>query len=196
MKNIPSSWSIDEYKDVLSQTHYQKAATSEDPDERIRGCMEDLQKRARDNCRIPVQWDGESNAGFCDDSAEPWMRVNEDDAKVCNAKDQVSQASSVWRYWQKALKFRKEHAKIFVYGDFSLIGEGVGDDENPVFSYRRWSENDAFVVVLNFSGEQQQWRIPEELRIAAWASENYGGLVMASAEALILRPWEGLLGRT
>lgn len=196
MKNIPSSWSIDEYKDVLSQTHYQKAAASKNPDERIRDCMEDLQKRARDNCRVPIQWNSESNAGFCEGRAKPWMRVNEYDAKVCNVKDQIPQASSVCRYWQKALSLRKEHAKTFVYGDFSLIGEGLGDDENPVFSYRRWSENDTFVVVLNFSGEQRQWIIPEELRIIAWVSENYGDSILASAGALTLRPWEGLLGRS
>lgn len=196
MKNIPSSWSIDEYKDVLSQTHYQKAATSETPTESIRICMEDLQKRARDNCRVPMQWSSESNAGFCTDQGRPWMRVNEDDAQICNADDQVSQASSVWRYWQSSLRFRKEHAETFVYGNFSLIGEGLHDDNNPVFSYRRWSECDNFMVVLNFSGETRQWKVPRDLRIASWASENYGGVPVADSETLTLRPWEGLLGRS
>lgn len=87
-----------EYKDVLSQTHYLKAAASPIPDERIRDCKEDLQKRARDDCRVLVQRDSESNAGFCEGRAKPWMLVNEDDAKVCNTKNQISQGSSVERY--------------------------------------------------------------------------------------------------
>lgn len=155
-----------------------------------------LQTKARDHARTPVQWTSGPNAGFCDPAVTPWMRVN-DDYKTVNAEAQRKpdpSNMSVLQFWKRGLAQRKEHANVFVYGDFELL-----DEHHPkVFAYRRVNREtgEAFVVVLNFSREDVEWEVPEEAKVKEWAAGNYtaGKPEKDVKGKIVLKPWEGLLG--
>lgn len=157
-----------------------------------------MQKKARDNARTPVQWTAETHAGFTSAEGKPWMRVN-DDYKTVNAAAQLETPNpspgmlSVHAFWKRGLVCRKENKDVFVYGDFELL-----DRENKeVVAYRRWSEKNAFVTVLNFSGEKINWTGLGDLKVKKWVAGNYDETEIESkvrSGALELRPWEALLG--
>ncbi|KAF2102860.1 glycoside hydrolase [Rhizodiscina lignyota] len=200
MRNVPPTWGPEEYKDIESVNYYKKMMSMYPGDEeKRRHAMEVLQKKSRDNCRAPMQWTEEPNAGFCSSDVEPWMRVN-DDYPTVNAAVQMApkQAGgndfSVRQFWKRGLENRKKHKDVFIYGDFELLGDE--NDAGDVFAYKRWSRDEAFVVVLNFSGQESQWNVPSALKIESWAAGNYevGSSDKPLTGAITLRPWEGLLG--
>lgn len=74
MRNIPRDWPIEEYKDIETQNQWRKklAETGGDP-VKMYAFIEQVQQKARDHGRTPVQWDSSPHAGFT--SGSPWMRV-------------------------------------------------------------------------------------------------------------------------
>lgn len=115
MGNVPKTWSLEDYPDVATHSFYneileQRRAKDPSKEPDMSDIMAGLQKKARDNARTPMQWDDSVNAGFSDGdgSVTPWMKVNED-YKEYNAKKEVNEPSSVFRFWQKALRFRKDN---------------------------------------------------------------------------------------
>jgi oligo-1,6-glucosidase len=157
-----------------------------------------MQKKSRDNARTPVQWTDEAHAGFTSADTKPWMRVN-DDYKTVNAKAQLDNANpspgtlSVHAFWKRGLQSRKANKDVFVYGDFEMLDP----EDTKVVAYRRWSEKNAFVTVLNFSGEKLTWDRLGDLKVKKWVAGNYDERdidTKAKSGKLELRPWEALLG--
>lgn len=158
-----------------------------------------LQKKARDNARTPVQWTAEPHAGFTSPNATPWMRVNED-FKTVNAEAQIANPSpsagslSVHAFWKRGLENRKKNKDVFVYGDFEML-----DPEHlKIVAYKRWSRDEVFVTVLNFSGEEVQWDGLGDAKVARWVAGNYDERELdrkARSGKVTLRPWEGFLGK-
>lgn len=154
-----------------------------------------MQRKARDHARTPVQWTAAENAGFCDRDITPWMRVN-DDFKEVNAENQQKTREdgdglSPLQFWQRGLANRKKHKEVFVYGKYELLN----DDESPIFAYRRSSKDEAFVVVLNFSGKEEQYEVPNNAGVLKWVTTTYNGSPKQDTSGhIVLRPWEGLLG--
>lgn len=79
--------------------------------------LKNMTKKARDNGRTPVQWDDSANAGFT--TGVPWTRIH-DDYKLWNAKNQVSDPTSVWSFWKALLVLRKQNL-VLVYGSFKHV---------------------------------------------------------------------------
>ena len=198
MRNVPLSWDPEEYKDIETINYWNKVKeTYPDDEKELDHARRVIQKKARDHARTPVQWSAEPNAGFCKEGIKPWMRVN-DDYKTVNAAAQQSSSSSsdelsVRQFWQRGLTNRKKHKDVFVYGSYELL-----DDEHPtVFAYKRASEKEAFVVVLNISGKEEEWTVPETAKVEAWVAGNYGGggkPEKGVTGKITLRAWEALLG--
>lgn len=144
-----------------------------------------------------MQWDNTANAGFCPTSTTPWMRVI-DDYKTVNATAQIDFQSetslSPWQWWQRALKDRKEHKDVFVYGNF----EDVSADHEKVYAYLRTSSSEKWVTILNFSGKEEKWTLPEGVEVASWVASTYAkgkAEGKATSGGVVLKPWEGLLGK-
>jgi len=157
-----------------------------------------MQKKSRDNARTPVQWFDSPHAGFTSPDAKPWMRVN-DDYNTINASSQIAMPTplpgmlSVHAFWQRALANRKQHKDVFVYGDFEMLDM----EHKQVVAYRRWSEKEEFVTVLNFSGEKVVWEGLDGVSVMKWVAGNYDERELEDRETsgmVDLRPWEGLLG--
>lgn len=197
IRNAPMEWDPSEYKDVETINYWKKCQQiyKDDP-KQLEHARKVIQMKARDHARTPMQWSNKPNAGFCDADTKPWMRIM-DDWKTINADAQMSYKSesdlSVWQFWQRGLKDRKEHADVFVYGNY----EEVNKDDPNVFSYVRTSEaGEKWLVVLNYSGEDQTWSIPTK-DIEFWACSNYvkGRADKPTSGQIKLNPWEGVLGR-
>lgn len=187
-----------EYKDIESINFWKKSNDlyGDDP-EHLAEDRKILEKKARDHARSPMQWNDGANAGFCESGVEPWMRVNED-YKDINAKKQQSaddeEELSTWQFWQRGLANRKAHADCFVYGEF----RAVGPESDEVFAYLRLGkESGTWLVVLNFSGKEVEWKIPEELAVEGWMAGNFlkGKPDKQLKGSVSLRPWEGVLGK-
>lgn len=119
-----------------------------------------------------------------------------DDYTHINAEIQQSAQDgnqlSVLQFWKRGLANRKDHKDVFVYGDFKRLDEA----NETVFSYKRSSDKEAFVVVLNFSGKSVEFTIPETAGVVKWVAGNYesGAPDKEVQGRITLKPWEAILG--
>lgn len=196
MRNVPPSWEPEEYKDIETINYWTKMNKMHPNDpEKLKHARHVMQAKARDHARTPVQWSSEPHGGFCKPDVQPWMRVN-DDYKIVNATAQrifkADDQLSVLQFWKRGLANRKENKEVFVYGDFQLL-----DESHPkIFAYKRSSDKEAFVVVLNFSKDEVEWEVPSGVEMERWVAGNYtaGKPEKPLEKAIKLRPWEGILG--
>lgn len=197
LRNAPMEWDPSEYKDVETINYWKKCEKIyKDQPEKLAEGRKIIQMKARDHSRTPMQWSSAPNSGFCDADVTPWMRIM-DDWKTVNAEAQMNYKSeedlSTWQFWQRGLKDRKEHSDVFVYGDF----EEVTKDDANIYAYVRTSKDgEKWLVVLNFSGQEQEWKIPTS-NIEFWACSNYvkGKADKPTSGSITLKPWEGVLGK-
>lgn len=184
--NVPESWGLDRYKDIEVLNHWKTV---------LRDFPHDLDKQAafkrqyrligRDNARTPMQWtpDAGSFAGFLADDAprhaRPWMSTHPDFASW-NAQAQLADPHSVFHYWRRVLRLRKQHKDVFVYGDFDML-----DMDHPcVVAYLRTADaadlaesesghghghagdgadtkRTCCLVLANFSRDRVWWTLPQ-----------------------------------
>ena len=197
-KNFSLEWGPEEYKDIEPQNYWKKMQQlyPKSPS-KLQEAREVMQRKARDHSRTPVQWDSRPNAGFCDEGGEPWMRVN-DDFQTVNAERQTKAGGvgevSVWQFWQRCLRRRKEFKDVFVYGRFELLESG---DAESVVAYCMSSSEAVFVVVLNFSGNEVEWEMPRSVEVETWVESNYGDVneIRVDWRTLNLRAWDAVIGR-
>lgn len=176
--------SIDDFQDIESISGYHAYTDNGkiDKDEMFRYVC----YKSRDNARTPMQWDDSENAGFT--TGTPWLKVNPN-YKEINAKEQMARPDSVFHYYQKLIRLRKEQ-EIIVYGSYELL---LPEDES-LYAYTRTLEGEKLLVVCNFSEEEQNFLVPEIFR-----KEN-GHLLIRNDEertaeeflggAMIIRPYE------
>ena len=151
--------------------------------------MKYLRYKSRDNARTPFQWDDTEDAGFT--TGSPWIMVNPN-YKEINAKDQLEREDSVFRYYQKLIRLRKEH-EIIVYGSYDL----VLPEDRELYVYTRTLGNEKLLVVCNFYGNTRIFALP-----GGWTKEtsklligNYGDLLYArdNRNTVFIRPYEALV---
>ena len=139
MTNIDYN-NISFYNDVETINAWKEAI---DNKKNMKKFFEAIQKQSRDNARTPMQWDNKKNAGFS--KAKPWIKVN-DNYKKINVKNQEKDLDSILNHYKLLIKLRKENSTL-VYGKY----EDLGPMHTKIFSYKRWDENDVFIIHLNFS---------------------------------------------
>lgn len=138
--------SIIDYNDVETLNAW-KAAEADGQD--MKRFFDVVHLQSRDNARTPMQWNDKKNAGFTDGT--PWLQTNPN-YKNINVAKQEKKANSILNYYREMVAFRKEN-KTLVYGDYECL-----DVDNPaIYAYRRWDENQEFLVVHNFSDHSINW---------------------------------------
>lgn len=142
--------------------------------------MKCLMLRSRDNARTPMQWDDSAQGGFT--SGKPWIRINSN-YKEINAVQQLGDPDSVFHYYQKLIRLRKEK-DIIVYGDF----EALCRDDDKIFAYTRKLDQKKLLTVCNFSDQNAEMDIPEEFAGAQCLITNLGRTVFD--RNFVLRPYE------
>lgn len=145
--------------------------------------MKCLMLRSRDNARTPMQWNDSAQGGFT--SGEPWIRINSN-YKEINAAQQLGDPASVFHYYQKLIRLRKEK-DIIVYGDF----EALYRDDDKIFAYTRKLDQTKLLTVCNFSDQDAEMEIPEEFAGAQCLITNLGRTVFD--RNFVLRPYEAFV---
>lgn len=162
MTNVPFEH-IEDFRDLDSINAYyelteQGVFTKEE-------MMRFLRYKSRDNARTPFQWNDKENAGFT--SGTPWIMVNPN-YKEINAEEQLSREDSVFHYFQKLIRLRKEH-EVIVYGTYDLLLP----DSKEIYAYTRTLEDKKLLVVCSFSEKSVEFKMPEEFLQGEILIHNY-----------------------
>ena len=164
---------IDRYVDLEIHNAYQeRLARGYTPEE----VMASIWARGRDNARTPMQWTGETNAGFT--TGTPWLPVNSNSAFI-NAEDARNDPDSVFHYYRRLIELRKNYP-VFRDGAFHLLCP----ESEQIFAYTRDTEHEHLLVVCNFSGEEAAFEWPERFAATRLLISNYKDV------ASVLRPYE------
>lgn len=103
---------MEDYRDIESINTYKEFTENGlmNPEE----MMSALKAVSRDNARTPMQWNTSAHAGFT--TGEPWIRVNPNYLQI-NAEAAVEDKNSIYYYYQKLIKLRKNY-EIIIDGIF------------------------------------------------------------------------------
>lgn len=143
--------------------------------------IHNVHQMGRDNARTPMQWSDEPNGGFS--LVEPWIKSNPNYVDI-NVASQERNKKSILNFYREMIAFRKEHLTL-VYGDY----ESIQNEHPQIYAYRRWDQENEFLIVLNFSNETVDFEpIITGLELLIY---NYDD----STEDLLMRPWEAKLFR-
>lgn len=112
-----------------------------------------ISRKGRDNARTPMQWDDSPQAGFT--TGTPWIAVNPNYKEV-NAKEQLAREDSVFHYYQKLIRLRRQH-DIIVYGDYELLLP----ESEELYVYVRSYEGKELLVVCSFAREEIVFAMPQ-----------------------------------
>ena len=175
---------ITQYRDVESINHYRilqdKGLSASD-------AFRIIQVHSRDNGRTPMQWDDTPNAGFTDGTTEPWIGVTPNYTEI-NAKQQLEDEDSIFHYYQKLIRIRKE-LDVVAYGDITPLAQ-----EHPsVFAYKRHYQNENMIVVNNFYGKETEWKTDMDLTGYQCILGNYKDAAMPETGKWTLRPYESMI---
>ncbi|KAK9311307.1 glycoside hydrolase superfamily [Lipomyces starkeyi] len=156
LANVPKEWGLEKYPGA--------------PKEELETIRDEMQKKARDNARTPMQWDTTVNAGFS--TVTPWMDVNED-YKEWNAESQKNDPSSVYAYWQSIFGLRREL-------------------KDSVCAYQRVYGSSNALVITSFKNCDVKWTVPYEyVKQGKILLTNYDRSDIV--RDMLLRPFEALV---
>ncbi|MPM26306.1 Glucan 1,6-alpha-glucosidase [bioreactor metagenome] len=177
MTNTPIS-DISEAKDIETINMYTDRLEQGYTKEEI---ITSINVKGRDNARRPLAWNASGNGGFT--TGSPWIALNEN-YKEINVEAALNDPDSIFYTYQKLVQLRKEKP-IMVWGDFELI-----DTVDNVFSYYREYKGERWLVVTNFSNEEQPFSSEDEIQtvIIQNDKENITGL-----KEMSLRPWQAFV---
>lgn len=132
---------IEDYRDIESLNAFRDYTEKGLVDEEE--MMYCLQAISRDNARTPMQWDDSRCAGFT--TGTPWIRVNPNYPMI-NVKLALGDPDSVFYYYQKLIRMRKEY-EIVVDGIF----RGLLEEDENIYAYERTLDEKRMLVACNFS---------------------------------------------
>ncbi len=172
--------SIDEYRDIAIKNLYRIEREKGRSHEEI---MPSIWQKGRDNSRTPMQWSDELHAGFT--TGTPWLGVNEN-YKTINVKRQQNDPHSVFHFYKKMIRLRKEH-EVLVYGMYDLILE----NDQAIYAYTRTLGHEQAVVIVNLSPKSVLYRY-DAIKLSSdhLALQNYEVKPHKNATRFKLRPYE------
>jgi len=137
----------------------------------------------RDECRTPMQWTSDDNAGFSSPGTQPWLPVHPN-YPWTNVAAQQSDHKSLLRHYQSLIKLRRQlpalHAgKLTLWARENL--------PNGVLGYRRQSGDELLDILLNFEGRLRDISLPV-LRQKIFSTHSEP--LLLDGQRLRLRPYE------
>ncbi len=166
---------IEDYNDVETLNSWKEAEAS---GKEMNEFLKIVHRQSRDNARTPMQWTSGKNAGFT--NAKPWIQLNKNYIDI-NVENQEEDDNSILNYYREIITFRKKHL-VLVYGDYESL-----DNENPqIFAYRRWNDNEEFVIIHNFSDTTVNWNYKLDVNSYTLVKTN----VKNCLDLLQLSPWQ------
>lgn len=120
-----------------------------------------------------------------------------DDYVSVNADAQIDNDGqknpSTRQFWKKAVSMRKSHAESLIYGSFELMNPQNED----IFAYKRWSDSEKWIIILNFNNKNIEWEIPNSVEVREWVLGNYSDDYASKPlkGKITVKSWEGLWGK-
>ncbi len=140
---------------------------------------------ARDHARVPMQWDDSVNGGF-NRGCDPWQCVNPAYKDVNVRKDMESE-KSVYRFYQKLLRIRKNNETV-------LKGtvEEYDHENRRIIAYSRTLNESRMFIVGNFSPHETEYALPDWVNGAKVLLNNYENFIM-KGHSVRLKPYQALV---
>lgn len=175
---------INQYKDVESINYFNILKDKGIEEKEI---YKILQSRSRDNSRTPMQWNDKENAGFS--NVKPWIEVIYN-YKDINAENNIKDKDSIFHYYKKLIKLRKE---------YKAISEGITipilkDDKN-VFAFIREYKDEKILVINNFYANECKAdlsNIDFDIKKSKCILSNYNNNIILD-NILKLKPYESIV---
>lgn len=170
---------IEQYQDVKSLNAFKilkQNGMSEDEIYQI------LQSKSRDNARTPMQWNNHRYAGFS--NVEPWIAVNENYHDI-NVENNLKDLDSVFYYYQKLIKLRKQYS-VILQGAY----EPLLLDHPTIFAYKRIDQNDEIIVYNHFYDDNQSTITVDASQYDILLSNVQRNTL---EDTIILKPYESLV---
>lgn len=175
MTNIVVS-NIDQVDDIESRNMYFDRINKGYSKEQL---LHAINVKGRDNARTPMQWNGSVHAGFS--SGQPWLCVN-DNYETINVENQLHDPASILSTYRQLIHYRKNN-ELIVFGEYELL-----DTEEEVFSYLRYNDTEAILVVTNLSEKAHRFVYPKNLVLKEQIISNYPNQEIY-AEQIELKPY-------
>ncbi|PTQ84137.1 oligo-glucosidase [Trichococcus patagoniensis] len=183
---LPNAYFDDifDYNDIESVNYYQLKKQEGIPDQQI---IRSLQAQSRDNGRTPVPWNNSHNFGFT--TGKPWLPFSKH-SDLPTAEDNVKDLESVYHYYRKLIRLRKEQA-ILSEGTYTL----QLPENNQIFAFSRKYNEEEWFTYTNWS--EETITIPMQPERRQRVIGNYGEAFYTNSreEELTLRPYEAITFR-
>ncbi|HFU3961391.1 TPA: alpha-glucosidase [Streptococcus suis] len=140
-----------------------------------------INAKGRDNARRPMQWTGAEGAGFS--TGQAWLAFG-DTVKDINVEKALANKQSLFYTYQKLIALRKEYP-CMSEGKYEVMETG----NSSVMAYRKYDEQDDFIILVNFTSDEQAFEV---------SSEGYSLFMHNYEEAAflagqLLRPYEAIV---
>ncbi|HEM5173529.1 TPA: alpha-glucosidase [Streptococcus suis] len=140
-----------------------------------------INAKGRDNARRPMQWTEAEGAGFS--TGQAWLALG-DTVKDINVEKALADKNSLFYTYQKLIALRKEYP-CMSEGNYEVIETG-----NPlVMSYRKYDEQDDFIILVNFTSEEQAFDVSSEGYFLFMHNYENG----VNLDENVLRPFEAIV---
>lgn len=174
--------SVDEFDDLNTIDQYYRAVKAGFNE------MEALKfagDRSRDNSRTPYPWNAEKYGGFSD--VQPWIKLNPGYREI-NARQQLDAKDSIFRFYQKLIRIRREETEILIYG----LTEDIDVQQDNVLAFsRKDGAGKKVSIYINMGEEEEKFSV----LMGKYLSTNYDK-VLCRDNILTLRPYEAVMLKT
>ncbi|WP_394922198.1 alpha-glucosidase [uncultured Robinsoniella sp.] len=168
---------LEDYRDIESiNAFHEYTENGLAGKEEMMNCLKEI---SRDNARTPMQWNTKENAGFT--TGTPWIKVNKNYLEI-NAEAEMAEEDSVYHYYKKLIRLRKEN-EIMVQGRFVPLLE----EDDHIYAYERLWEGEKIVVACNFTKEVQECDLFQGLDGSKELISNY-----KEHKSGVLQPYEAI----
>ncbi len=168
---------LEDYRDIESiNAFHEYTENGLAGKEEMMNCLKEI---SRDNARTPMQWNTKENAGFT--TGTPWIKVNKNYLEI-NAEAEMAEEDSVYNYYKKLIRLRKEN-EIMVQGRFVPLLE----EDDHIYAYERLWEGEKIVVACNFTKEVQACDLFRGLEDGRELISNY-----KEHKSGVLQPYEAI----
>ncbi len=146
-----------------------------------------LNYTSRDHSRTLMQWKNQPQGGFSENK-NTWFLVNPNFSDI-NVEDNLKNSDSVFNFYKTLISFRKK-SKDLVYADY----EDLDPDHPQIFCYQRVGRKQTYLVILNFSDTQVNYKIPVfNPKNHLIISNNKNKISCIKSNYIDLEPWDALM---
>ncbi|HFI0000306.1 TPA: alpha-glucosidase [Streptococcus suis] len=140
-----------------------------------------INAKGRDNARRPMQWTGAEGAGFS--TGQAWLAFG-DTVKDINVEKALADKQSLFYTYQKLIALRKEYP-CMSEGKYEVMETG----NSLVMAYRKYDEQDDFIILVNFTSDEQAFEVSSEGY--SLFMHNYEETAFLAGQ--LLRPYEAIV---